>query len=188
MASDWDDYPFKPAATEMAAPVGYINAPFRTPVADDEVRLAYQRANSRSELNMLDLDSGAAGIAVIVAAIADATPGGVVVHCHAGKDRTGIVVALLLAVVGVPDAFIADDYALTAANIEPLIVEWLERTTDDETERGRLRNLATPAREAMLDTLAHLRRRHRSAEGYLRAAGVTADQLARLRARLIDEG
>jgi hypothetical protein len=45
-----------------------------------------------------------------------------------------------------------------------------------------------PAREAMLDTLAHVRRRYGSAESYLRAAGVTDDPLSRLRARLIEEG
>jgi protein tyrosine/serine phosphatase len=188
VAKDWDGYPFKPDGSDVSDPVAYVNAPFRTPLAEEGIRLAYERAKSRSELNLLDLESGATGIAGIVAAIADASPGGVVVHCHAGKDRTGIVVALLLALVGVSDEAIADDYALTAANIEPLIIEWLKRTTDDEYQRVRLRDLAMPARETMLDTLAHVRRRYGSAESYLRAAGVTDDPLSRLRARLIEEG
>ena len=191
VARDWDDYPFRPGQTWATARVAYINAPFRVSAdgdAEQEIRAAYARAKTRAELNLLDLESGAAGIAGIVAAIAEASPGGVLVHCHAGKDRTGIVVALLLALVGVPDDVIADDYALTAANIEPLIVEWLDSTGSDERERARLRGLAMPAREAMIDTLSHLRNRYGSAEAYLKEAGVTQHQLARLRNRLVDEG
>ena len=47
------------------------------------------------------------------AALADAPPGGVVVHCHGGRDRTGVLVALALCVAGVPADAVADDYALT---------------------------------------------------------------------------
>ena len=61
----------------------------------------------------------------IVAAVADARPGGVLIHCYAGKDRTGMSVALLLSLAGVSDEDIADDYALTMLNLEPLIGEWL---------------------------------------------------------------
>jgi protein-tyrosine phosphatase len=41
------------------------------------------------------------------------------VHCSAGKDRTGIVVALVLAALGVPDEVIAADYALSARYLDP---------------------------------------------------------------------
>jgi hypothetical protein len=40
------------------------------------------------------------------------------VHCHAGKDRTGLVVALALSVAGIELDAIADDYALTAARLD----------------------------------------------------------------------
>ena len=54
-----------------------------------------------------------------VGVIADAEEGGVLVHCHAGKDRTGLVVALLLAVAGVAPEVIAADYALSEPNLAP---------------------------------------------------------------------
>jgi len=188
VASDWDAYPFH--GTDSAN-VRYCNVPFDTgndPALRDELRAAYRAAQNRVELNRLDIDLHGAGIAAAVGAIADAPMGGVLVHCHAGKDRTGAVVAVVLALLGVADEDIADDYAMTAINFEPLIVEWLDGITDDLAERDRLRALAMPAREAMLDTLAHLRERYGSAEQYLRAGGVTDEQMDRLRARLIDRG
>lgn len=59
------------------------------------------------------IDDHQTSIAAAFLAIADAPPGGVLVHCHAGRDRTGVLVALALAAAGVPDAEIAADYALT---------------------------------------------------------------------------
>ena len=146
----------------------------------------YEAATSRSELTRLDLELNWRGVAAAAAAIADAEPGAVLVHCHAGKDRTGVVVAVLLSLIGVTDQDIADDYALTASNIEPLIAEWLDSMSDDPVERERLRVLAMPGREAMLDTLAFLHTRYGSAEAYLRMGGLTDVQLQRLRARLIE--
>src|SRR5215210_3340530 len=56
-------------------------------------------------------------------ALADAGPGASVVNCAAGKDRTGVVVALTLAVAGVPAEEIVADYAMTADVIEPLVAK-----------------------------------------------------------------
>jgi protein tyrosine/serine phosphatase len=53
--------------------------------------------------------------AAAVAAVARAESGGVVVHCGRGRDRTGLIVMLLLALVGVPPEDIAADYAIGAA-------------------------------------------------------------------------
>jgi hypothetical protein len=53
-------------------------------------------------------------------------------------------------------------------------------------EHGIIRKLATPSREAMLEALAHLAAVHGPAEAYLRAGGLTDDQMARLRSRLLD--
>ncbi|MGZ4352997.1 MAG: tyrosine-protein phosphatase [Gaiellaceae bacterium] len=90
-------------------------------------------------------------------AIADAPAGGVFVHCVGGRDRTGIVAALLLRLAGVSVADAAEDYAATAED--------------------------TP-REAMAGVLAELDRRYRSVAGYLREIGLDEARLARLRERL----
>jgi protein-tyrosine phosphatase len=184
---DWSDYPF-PGDIGTSGPA-YRNVPFHDWGEDgpDEERVAlYRAAQSRAELIRLDLDLNASGIAAAVAAIADAPPGAVLVHCHAGKDRTGIVVALILSYLGVSDSAIAEDYALTSQNIEPLLVEWLDSMSSDPHERQRLRELAMPGAEAMLDALAYLRARYGSAAAYLRDGGVSEQQLARLRDRLLE--
>lgn len=187
MAVDAELYPFRDEA-DARRPI-YQHVPFNVwdESAPDEERVAkYRAAQSRAELNRLDLDLNARGVAAAVAAIADAAPGGVLVHCHAGKDRTGIVTALVLSLLGVDEEVIADDYALTSLNLEPLILEWLDSLTDDPGERERLRTLADPVREVMLDTLAHLRNRHGSAAAYLEAAGLSEAQFERLRSRLLE--
>jgi protein-tyrosine phosphatase len=92
-----------------------------------------------------------------------------------------------LSTLGVADEDIADDYALTALTIEPLIVEWLNENSKDEEERAHLRALAMPVREAMLDTLAYTRERHGSAEAFLVAGGMTAQQVGALRTRLLED-
>jgi protein-tyrosine phosphatase len=182
-ASDRDAYPTWDGA------VTYLNIPYNTwteGAVVAEMNRRYDSAQSREELNRLDVDLHLDGVAAIVGAIADADPGGVLVHCHAGKDRTGATIALVLSLVGVSDEDIADDYALTALNLEPLIIEWLDTMSADEAERERLRKLAWPSREAMLDTLAYLRERYGGAENYLLAAGVTHEQIERIKQRLVE--
>jgi protein tyrosine/serine phosphatase len=183
IADDWERYPLKGDAV-----VGYLNKPFRAEVGSempDQIRAVYRSAQSREEINRADLDFHRRGIAGIVAAIADAPPGGVLVHCHAGKDRTGIVIALALAAVGVRDSDIADDYALTELVLEPLIADWLDHMSQEPAERERLRRISVPSRAAMLDTLAYLREHYGGAERYLLDGGMTSEQLQRLRARLV---
>jgi protein-tyrosine phosphatase len=119
-----------------------------------------------------------------VETVADAPDGGLVVHCFAGKDRTGLTCAMLLRTVGVSIEDIADDYTLSAENIRPLIDPWADAAHDDEERALRIRIGSSP-RQVMVDTLAELERRHGGVDGYLRDAGVAPETLDRLRARLL---
>jgi hypothetical protein len=146
---------------------------------DDEAtmaRLALTRTFGEDYRVMLDGFRGR--IARAVAAIADAPAGGVLVHCHAGKDRTGIVVALMLALVGVPTETIVADYAISAGHLWPLF----------EAQRRRAPATQPPLSppEAMAELLDHLERVHGGAERYLEAAGLTDAQFARLKERLVE--
>jgi protein tyrosine/serine phosphatase len=112
----------------------------------------------------------------------------VLVHCAAGKDRTGLIAALLLALVEVPDQTIAADYALTAECLRPRDQEWLEHGPGERAEREALLARYAPRAEVMLEVLEGLRQRHGGVEAYLRQAGVPAGDLDRLRARLLAPG
>jgi protein-tyrosine phosphatase len=123
-------------------------------------------------------------IAKVVAAVSDARPGGVVVHCHAGKERTGVVAALLLSLAGVPDETVAEDWTVTDEYLQPLYQEWLANETDSTLRAKRLEGFVTRA-EHILDVLTYVRRTHGSVEEFLLAGGLTADQLDRARRRLL---
>jgi protein-tyrosine phosphatase len=90
-----------------------------------------------------------------------------VFFCAAGKDRTGVVAALLLSSLGVDDEAITADYHTSHRMIE------------------RPNALYDAPEAAMLEFLDRVRRLHGDAAGYLRASGVADEVLERLRAALI---
>ena len=130
------------------------------------------------------LDAMRARIGVILGAIADAPPGGVLVHCFAGKDRTGIVSALLLSVAGVGREAIAEDYALSRPGLVPMLEEWLAAEPDPKA-RDYMRSRFECDPETMRAVLEHVDERHGSVAGYLANIGVDAAAQSRLRARLL---
>jgi protein-tyrosine phosphatase len=117
------------------------------------------------------------------AAVADAD-GVVVVHCMGGKDRTGLVSALMLRLVGVSHEVIGADYAVSAANLQPRNAEWLESMPDDRT-RARVVKLSQTPAEAMVRVLEEIEARYGDVASYLRAAGLDDEQVARLEERLV---
>ncbi|MEU7000290.1 tyrosine-protein phosphatase [Nonomuraea sp. NPDC046570] len=98
--------------------------------------------------------------AIETIAVADNAP--VVVHCAAGKDRTGLLTALVLSLLGVSREDVVADYALTGLATERFITSW--RTRHPEAELWPGFGLA-PA-EAMDLFLADLDSRHGSVEDY----------------------
>jgi protein-tyrosine phosphatase len=121
-----------------------------------------------------------------IGAIADTPAGdGVVVHCFAGKDRTGIVAALLLSLAGVPDELIAADYAASDPGVEALSSPWFA-SARDETELRLRRRISVSPHTTMLDVLTWLNETAGGPDEYLRSAGLSDAQLEALRARLID--
>jgi len=119
------------------------------------------------------------------AAVADAPEGTVVVHCQGGKDRTGLVVALLLRVVGVDVEAIVADYALSGLNLSERTSAWVAET-DDELERERRRRIGSAPAEAMVAVLEELERRYGSVREYLHVAGVDPATVDKVRARLVE--
>lgn len=113
--------------------------------------------------------------AALVRAVAAAEPGGVLIHCAVGRDRTGQATLLLLTLLGVPAATIAADHALSATAAV---------TTIDP--HHDLFEPVTPARAAehraaILDLIATF-----DPAAYLSAGGVTATEIDAVRTRLLD--
>jgi protein tyrosine/serine phosphatase len=119
-------------------------------------------------------------------ALTTAGPGAAVVHCAAGKDRTGVVVALALAVAGVGHDEIVADYAMTAEVIDALVAKLAASPTYAEDMERRDVASHTPRAETMDRVLTLLDERHGGAIGWLDAHGFGADERAALRSRLRD--
>lgn len=131
----------------------------------------------------LDLaHDGRAGITAALRIIADERAAPVVVHCVAGKDRTGVVCALTLGLLGVADEDIAADYALSAISARRF-ADWARRIDPDADELPPA-YLAAPA-EAMLLFLAELRASYSSIERYVTTSGLAAAEIEALRGHLL---
>ncbi len=108
------------------------------------------------------------------------------VHCAAGQDRTGIVIALVLAALGVPDDLIGADYSLSSVYLDPdstAVIDGLKAAGLGDNVTAEL--LSSPARP-ILNVLAWARAAGGgSVDGYLTAHGVGAPELAALRSALV---
>lgn len=115
----------------------------------------------------------------------------ILIHCSAGKDRTGILTMLLLSLAGCSDATVAEEYALTTQGLQGIreaIVEHLMKRPDMAGDRAAAERMTGSRAEAMMQTLALLRRDYNGAEGWLQGvAGLTADECARLKALLTSD-
>jgi protein-tyrosine phosphatase len=122
--------------------------------------------------------------AAAVKAIADEPDGAVVVHCHGGKDRTGMVVALALSIAGVPEDEIVADYFLTQERLAP----WLETQLAEEPDSAlhpEMIEFRDTRAESLVAILRHLDEKYSGPEAYLRHGGLTSADLAKLRTRLV---
>ncbi|MFJ4190405.1 tyrosine-protein phosphatase [Kitasatospora sp. NPDC089509] len=117
--------------------------------------------------------------AALITAIAGARPGGLVVHCGAGRDRTGLAALLLLALAGVDRAAIAEDYLLSGPNVRPLY-GMLGLPDPYRRIDAALAEAGTTAEAALAATLEGL-----DPAGYLLAAGATPARIAAVRDRLL---
>jgi protein-tyrosine phosphatase len=144
---------------------------------------AATHADATREVYLIFLEHFRANVAAAIRAVAQAPEGGVVVHCHGGKDRTGLVSAFLLRLAGVPIEEIAADYALSEERLRTRHEQWFAEAAD-ERELERLHRMSKTPASSMAEVLEELERRYGSIAGYLKAGGATDEDLDRARARL----
>ena len=122
-----------------------------------------------------------ARVATAVNAIAEAE-GGVVFHCSAGKDRTGLMSAMLLEVLGVDAETIEADYLLTNEAVEGILrrIQAMQPHASPTTQSLAAQPLAL---QRFRDTL---HQEYGGAEAYLRTHGVSDATLASLRRNLLE--
>lgn len=157
----------------------------RVPLFLGSIESFFRDDLSLDELYRRLVDDSSQGVVDVVRGILSDQP--VLVHCTVGKDRTGVTVALTLAAAGVDVDAVVADYARTEgllpAQRSRRIVEWLRTIHPDAVH---LEDLATrspaPVMRALLDGVAE---RYGSVPDYLRAHGLSDDELTELRRVLI---
>ena len=152
---------------------------------ESAARAAPDVPTATREVYLIFLEHFGRNVATAIRAVADAPEGGVVIHCAGGKDRTGLLTALLLHVAGVDIEEIAADYALSEERLRPRHEQWFAEAESDE-ELERMQRMAQTPAASIEGVFAELARRHGSVEGYLRDTGLTDAELDRARARLRD--
>jgi protein-tyrosine phosphatase len=132
--------------------------------------------------NCAVLDHSPRELARTLRAVAEAAPGVVLFHCMAGKDRTGAIAALLLAAADVEPDEIAWDYAVSTDYIRDAYLA----SQPPEAREAILEEVRCPP-EQIYNMLDHLDRRYGGTMSYLRAIGLRADEIERIRNRLVPE-
>jgi len=156
----------------------YINLPF----VDDETASTLNDAPSMPDRYRMLIDLRQAAVGAIFTAIAEAD-GPVLFHCFAGKDRTGLVAAMMLTLAGVEPEAVGADYAETDARLATRYEEWLAKAAPERVEEMRAELRCPPA--WILGTLEHVERTWGGVDSYLEAGGVTPDDIDRLRSKLV---
>ncbi|HET7802556.1 MAG TPA: tyrosine-protein phosphatase [Humibacillus xanthopallidus] len=150
--------------------------------ADDEHRRSHEQFWSEHYLSYLATrpDSVVAALDAIAS-----SEGAAIVHCAAGKDRTGTVVGLALKVVGVPDDLVIADYAASAERVPAIMARLRSRTAYAANLQDKTVAQQSPTTDTMRLLLQTLDERHGGAIGWLGTQGWTRADTDRLRRKLL---
>jgi protein-tyrosine phosphatase len=151
------------------------------PLLDDATIEMVGEMPSMAEGYIVMLDHRQAAFGRVFDALAQAE-GATLFHCFAGKDRTGLVAAMLLSLVGVEEQAIAADFAETDIQLAERYEQWLAAASPERRERMR-RELVCPP-ERIIAALDHVEERWGGVEAYLEAGGVSPAVIARLQSTL----
>jgi protein-tyrosine phosphatase len=152
------------------------------PLVDDATMLKLAEASNMYDRYLMMLERRQAAFGEIFNTLAR-SEGTVVFHCFAGKDRTGLVAAMSLALAGVDVDSIAADYAETDSQMSARYEQWLAAATPEKLQEMR-DDLRCPP-ERIIGVLDHLKHKWGGAEAYLEAAGLSSTAIRRLRSKLV---
>jgi protein-tyrosine phosphatase len=159
---------------------------------DEDVSAAATRFMTEEYERFPTLGGAQRAVRRVVSLLADGRP--ILAHCFAGKDRTGFTVATVLEAVGVPHDAVLADFLRSNDAVPQLRDRILESLRDRASEtpevvtfaEARLTDAVLGVREEYLDTARRtITDSYGSLAGYLAAAGVTEEDVARLRAQLL---
>lgn len=128
------------------------------------------------------IDMRQSAIATVLNACATA-PAGVYFHCQLGKDRTGIISALLLLLAGVAEGTVIADYAETTNRLHPLVTK-LQAERPPHIPEDAYIELLSAHPDTMQHLLTHIRTQYGDIAGYLASIDLAPTHIDTLRAKL----
>jgi len=131
------------------------------------------------------LEDAPHNVAAALRLLADAETGTALVHCAAGKDRTGTIVALALSLVGVTREAVIADYVRSAERIEGVLARLKAASTYSDELAETTVDDVRPVAGSMARLLDHVDREYGGVHGLAMAIGVHEETVARLGARLV---
>ncbi|KAF8204637.1 protein-tyrosine phosphatase-like protein [Pholiota molesta] len=141
------------------------------------------------ELYSQILDHGGNAFGTILRHVKDRPNEGCVFHCTAGKDRTGIMAAIILKLAGVDDEQISHDYALTRIGREPAREKIMARLSKEPlfaSNNEAALNMFTCRHETMQAFLKHFDEKYGGAEEYLRRyVGFSEDEISQIKKNIL---
>jgi protein-tyrosine phosphatase len=174
-----------PLAKIPESQITYLNIPLNTDQDVDSTMMA-DPTGAVSDLYVRLLETNRGHIALVLTVIAQAREGGVLFHCHAGKDRTGLIAACLLGLLGVSEEDIVRDYSFASAQLKAFreTAPFDPGTSAEEREYLRVMWSAQP--ETMRRTLQYLQVKYGGVAGYLRTTPLQDAAARTLRERLLE--
>jgi protein-tyrosine phosphatase len=168
-------------------PVRYVDLPLTDVLPSTEELPSWREASYVASRYADMVDRGAPALTGAFEVLGSVGSLPAVFHCSAGKDRTGVLSALILAFLGVPDETIVEDYALSAAAMVRLLEHLKAEYPDaaDEVERHAPAVLQVMP-ETMEEFLVSIRDRYGSYEHLAETLGVV-DSVAHLREAVLIE-
>jgi protein-tyrosine phosphatase len=155
----------------------YVSAP----LIDDANMRELGEAADMYERYLMILETRQGAFSAVFNAVAEAQ-GPLVFHCFAGKDRTGLVAAMLLEAAGVTKEAIAADFAETDAQLAKRYEQWLAEAAPERRKSMRDELRCPP--EWILGVLDRLDQRWGGVQGYLEASGVSPANIDRVSSKL----
>ena len=167
-----------------AHPVSFHHFPFIETIPDPEEFDRRPDLLQSQYLEMLDTSGEQIVAALRVLASPDALPA--VFHCTAGKDRTGLLSAIVLTLVGVPEETVVADYALSAAAMDRLREKIIRKYPESEERLNSIDGVFTAEPRKMEVLLDYARERYGSMESYVETLGAAPTLVPALRGSLLE--
>lgn len=170
-----------PNVFAQSSQVNYLNLPLigDKQSGDETWKATTATYTSLVELYCLYLEGCRSQIEAIVTTIADQECP-TLFHCHAGKDRSGIIAALLLGSLGVSNESIAEDYAMTTEQITHLIVEWHDYALQHGQDMEKFERDVASSPDTIFNMLDYIQQKYGTIADYLKTCGVTENHVTKL--------